>query len=77
MKRPDAKQIRAELERRRLAEAQAMVRSDAIGDARVAKAFDVLMNGRVRDLDDLEALHTASAGRSVVERGSDGTASSR
>ncbi len=77
MKRPDAKQIRAELERRRLAEAQAVARSDAIADARVAKAFDVLMDGRERDLDDLEARLTASAGRSVVERGPGGAASSR
>ena len=54
MKRPSAEQIRTELNRRRLHEAEAMARSDAIMDARVGQAVNIQIAGRDRDRDDFE-----------------------
>ncbi len=68
MKRPDATQIRTKLERRRLREAEAMARSDAIQDARILQAFDVLIDSRDLALADLEAGLRPSAARSAVRR---------
>ncbi len=55
MKRPNVEQIRVELNRRRLDEALAMARSDAILNARIGEAANTLVAGRNRELDDLEA----------------------
>lgn len=63
MKRPNGKEIRTELERRRLHEAEETRRVDAAEDARTAEATQRLMESTYLGLDDLEAAHRRSEGR--------------
>ncbi len=75
MKRPNAEQIRAELNLRRLHEAEAMARSHAMLNARIGDAAKTLVAARDRDLDDFEAAIGRSARATAIDKASGPTGS--